>query len=207
MTDATSLRMEDSTNPSTPSMALGVDGFTYADLYDPARLAELYDVFDAWFSRESASLHARFAAYRACKGQGMGPLERSEALLAAAPYVGAFIGRLFGVEEELRAFREKVRSEDPLWRFRKDFAKRRVLRSDAGKAWTLGAAAAETVARAALQAVTAAPLGGTTDEELTIASAVLPLIEVDLVARRAAKSGGAEWSDEFRAHARAVKRA
>ena len=205
MTDATSLRMEDSANP--PSLALGIDGFTYADLYDPARLAELYEVFDAWFSRESASMHARFAAYRACKGQGMGPLERSEALLAAAPYVGAFIGRLFGVEEELRAFREKVRSEDPLWRFRKDFAKRRVLRSDAGKAWKLGAAAAEAVARAALQAVTAAPLGGTTDEELTIACAVLPLIEVDLVARRAAKSGGAEWSDEFRAHARAVKRA
>src|SRR4029077_2831265 len=55
--------------------------------------------------------------------------------------------------------------------------------------------------------VTVAPLQGTTDEELTIASAVLPLIEADLVARRAAKSGGAEWSDELRGRARAVQTA
>jgi len=188
------------------SIALGIEGFTYADLYDPRKLAELYDRFDRWFAGEPVA-YARFAEYRACKGAGMTPLAQSEALLAAAPFVGQFVGKLFGVETQLQAFREAVRSEDPLWRFRKDFAKKRVLRPDAGKSWTRGRSAAEAVARAALQAMTPAPLGGTTDEELTVATAALPLLEVDVVARRAAKAGGAQWTEELRERARAARAA
>src|SRR5258708_15987149 len=123
-------------------MPLGVGDFVYADLYDPARLRELSDAFERWFAAEGPEHHARFVAYRACRGEGMAPVERSEALLAAAPYVGRFVGRLFGVEAELEAFRDSVRQNDPLWRFRKDFLKKRVLRSDAGKGWTRGPEAA-----------------------------------------------------------------
>jgi NADPH-dependent glutamate synthase beta subunit-like oxidoreductase/NAD(P)H-flavin reductase len=191
----------------TSAMPLGIDGFSYADLYDPAKLADLSERFDRWFSAESQEHHARFAAYRACKGAGMTPIARSEALLAAAPYVGRFVGTLFGIVQELDAFQKSVRSEDPLWRFRKDFAKKRVLRADAGKGWTRGRAQAEAVATAALQAVTRAPLGGTTDEELTIATAALPLLEIDEVARRAAKSGGAQWTDPLRERARRARSA
>src|SRR5579883_2546934 len=186
------------------AMPLGIDGFTYADLYDPRRLEELHERFDRWFAAVAPDEHARFAAYRACRGEGMTPLARSEALLAAAPLVGRFVATLFGVTRELDALRDAVRSADPVWRFRKDFAKKRVLRADAGKAWTGGVELAERVARAALQAMTPAPLGGTTDEELTIATAALPLLEIDDVARRAAKAGGAQWTDELRARARRV---
>ncbi len=185
-------------------LVLGIDGFTYADLTDPCRLDELHRRFEAWFSAESPEHHARFSAYRACKGEGMTPVARSEAILAAAPYVGRFIGLFFGIDDELEVFREKVRSEDPLWKFRRDFLKKRVLRAGAGKAWALGPERAATVARAALQAMTAAPIGGTTDEELTIAVAALPLVEADEVARKAAKAGGASWTDGLRARARAV---
>ncbi|HEY4013689.1 MAG TPA: FAD-dependent oxidoreductase [Polyangiaceae bacterium] len=184
-------------------IVLGLEGFAYADLYDPAKLDELHRRFDRWFSAESPEHHGRFAAYRACQGEGMTPVARSEALLAAAPYVGRFVGLLFGVDDELEVFREKVRSEDPIWKFRRDFLKKRVLRAGAGKGWTFGADRASAVARAALQAMTAAPIGGTTDEELTIAVAALPLIEVDEVARKAAKAGGAHWTEELRARARA----
>src|SRR5271165_3973491 len=122
--------------PSEPNVAtlneLGIGGFVYADLYDPARLRELHEEFDRWFLAESPAHHERFAAYRACKGEGMTPLARSEALLAAAPYVGRFVGKLFEIEKELDGVREVVRRNDPLWRFRKDFAKKRVLRPDAG---------------------------------------------------------------------------
>ena len=135
----------------------------------------------------------------------MTPLQKSEALLAAAPFVGRFVGKLFGVEAELERFRESVRSRDPIWRFRKDFAKKRVLRADAAKAWTLGPTVARDAAKAALQAMTGAPIGGTTDEEATIAAATLPLLEVDEVARKAAKAGGAQWTDELRARARRVR--
>src|SRR5271165_926844 len=46
-------------------------GFTYADLFSPERLAELTARFDAFFGAADPEGHARFAAYRACKGDGM----------------------------------------------------------------------------------------------------------------------------------------
>ncbi len=188
-------------------MPLGVEGFTYADTYDPARLADLLAVFDAWFEATAPAARAQFEAYRASTGAGMTRLQHSEALLAAAPFVGRFVGKLFAVETQLDAFRDDVRKNDPLWRFRKDFAKKRVLRADAGKAWAHGAAAARDAAKAALQAMTAAPVGGTTDEEATVARATLPLLEVDEVARKAAKAGGAQWTPELRERAGKVRAA
>ncbi|HLK37138.1 MAG TPA: FAD-dependent oxidoreductase, partial [Polyangiaceae bacterium] len=128
----------------------------------------------------------------------------SEALLAAAPFVGRFVGMLFGVEREVDALRDSIRADDPIWRFRKDFLKKRVLRGDAGKAWSHAPEMASNVARAALQTATAAPIGGTTDEELTIATAGAALLEIDDVARRAAKAGGAQWTDSLRTRADAV---
>ena len=197
MTDAT----------ASASIPIGILGFTYADLHDPAKLRELYQKFDAWFRAESPQHHASFDAYRACKGEGMTALARSEALLAAAPYVGHFVGKLFGVEKELDGFRDVVRRNDPLWRFKREFVKKRVLRSDAGKAWTLGRDKATEVAKAALQSMTPAPIGGTTDEERTIANAALPIVDLDDTARKAAKAGGAQWSDELRERARKVRAA
>ncbi|HEY1693715.1 MAG TPA: FAD-dependent oxidoreductase [Polyangiaceae bacterium] len=197
--------MSDAT--ASPTMPLGLPGFTYADLHDPLRLAELAGLFDRWFSAESSEHHARFEAYRACKGEGMSPTAVSEALLAAAPYVGHFVAKVFGIEKEAQQFRDMVRRNDPLWRFKKDFAKKRLLRDGAGKGWTRGPEVAEAVAKAALQAMTPAPVGGTTDEERTIATAALPLLDTDDVARRAAKGGGAEWTEELRTRARKVQAA
>jgi NADPH-dependent glutamate synthase beta subunit-like oxidoreductase/NAD(P)H-flavin reductase len=188
-------------------MPLGVAGFTYADLYEPEKLARLLAIFDRFFAEASPEHHARFEAYRASKGHGMTAVARSEALLAAAPYVGRFVAKLFGVEKETAAFREGVRKDDPLWRFKRDFAKKRVLRAGAGASWRLGRDKAESVAKAALQAVWPAPLGGTIDEEWTIAAAALSLLEIDEVARKAAKAGGAQWSDELRHRARRVQAA
>jgi NADPH-dependent glutamate synthase beta subunit-like oxidoreductase/NAD(P)H-flavin reductase len=190
--------------PFSPTMALGIPGFTYADLYEPAQLAKLLRVFDRFFAEASPAHHAKFEKYRACKGDGMTPVERSEALLAAAPYVGHFVAKLFGVEKEADAFRQKVRADDPLWRFKKDFAKKRVLRDGAGAGWGSGRDRAEAVAKAALGAVSAVPIGATTDQELAIATATLSLLEIHDVARKAAKAGGAQWTDALRERARRV---
>src|SRR3984957_16813778 len=129
--------------PSSPTMPLGIQGFTYADLYEPAKLHELHDLFDRWFAEESPDHHARFAAYRLCTGEGMTPLARSEAMLAAAPYVGSFVATLFGIEREAEQFRDMVRRNDPLWRFKKDFAKKRVLRPGAGTSWSVSRESAQ----------------------------------------------------------------
>jgi NADPH-dependent glutamate synthase beta subunit-like oxidoreductase/NAD(P)H-flavin reductase len=188
----------------SPRMPLGIEGFAYADLYDAAKLATLLQVFDRWFAETAPAAHAQFEAYRVSLGEGMTGLQKSEAILVAAPFVGRFVGKLFAVEPELDVFREGVRKNDPLWRFRKDFTKKRALKADAGKGWTLGAEAARTIARAALQSMTAAPVGGTVDEEGTVATATLPILAIDDVARKAAKGGGAQWTEELRAKARAL---
>src|SRR5262249_13309669 len=159
-------------------------------------------------------LWARFDAYRACQERGMSPEDASEALLAAAPSVASFIGRLFGIEDALHALRGSVMDREPLWRFKRDFAKKRILRPDAGKAWREGPgkmpdapgqprATVEVEARAvALAALRAAEAGAPSeDEELFVAKATLLLHEVDETARKAAKSGGAQWTNDLRARA------
>src|SRR5262249_25418231 len=45
------------------------------------------------------------------------------------------------------------------------------------------------------------------DEELAVAKAVLLLVEVDETARKAAKAGGARWSDDLRTRAAVVRAA
>jgi NADPH-dependent glutamate synthase beta subunit-like oxidoreductase/NAD(P)H-flavin reductase len=63
------------------------------------------------------------------------------------------------------------------------------------------------MAIAALEAVSPIPIAATTDEELVVASATLVLLELDDVARKAAKAGGAQWSDALRVRAEKVRRA
>ncbi len=183
---------------NAPTLVLGVPGFSYEDLYVPERLAALHAVFDAWFKSHAPDDYAQFDAYRAVGGVGVGPVDTSNALLAAAPHVGAFVAKLFGVEHETDIVRAEVRNNDPIWRFKRDFVKKRLFKSEAGKSWTAGAGAAAGVARAAMLAV-----GGNTplfaiDEELAVAQAVNSLVDADDTARKAAKGGGASWTDELR---------
>jgi len=197
--------------PPPPSdraaLKLGVEGFTYADLFVPARLRDLHGDFDRWFAKSAPADYARFDAYRASRGEGMTNVAKSEALLAAAPHVGAYLARLFGVGAQADALRESILADDPIWRFKKEFAKKRVLKADAGKAWVGTRELAEKVARAAMEAAIGISPKATTDEELATARAVLAIFDVDDVARKAAKAGGAEWNDELRARASKVRAA
>jgi NADPH-dependent glutamate synthase beta subunit-like oxidoreductase/NAD(P)H-flavin reductase len=208
-------------------MPLGISGFIYADLHDPSRLAALYAEFDRWFQASAPEAYAKFAKYRDCLGEGMSPEAVSEALLACAPWVSRFVGKLFRVERELETLRQEVGDREPLWRFRKEFAKKRILRPDAGKAWREGPGAhagpggdgqpgqsrrsvdvdARNIAKIAMNAVLPLGPGITRDEELYVARAVLLLVEVDDIARKAAKAGGATWTDALRGRAMIVRQA
>jgi NADPH-dependent glutamate synthase beta subunit-like oxidoreductase/NAD(P)H-flavin reductase len=84
-------------NPAAPRLTLGLPGFSYADLYDPARLAELLKTFDATVKSDDANLYAEWQAYRACQGTGMAPEAISELLVRMAAHVGTFVARLFDV--------------------------------------------------------------------------------------------------------------
>ena len=81
-------------------LILGIPGFTYADLYDAARLQELSAVFDASVQKHDADLFARFADYREQQGEGLTPEEQSELLVAMGPFVGQFVAQLFNVSAE-----------------------------------------------------------------------------------------------------------
>ena len=128
--------MQSSAGSSGPELVLGLSGFTYADLYEPAGLRRLHDSFLAYFEKRDAEAFGKFEAYRVCAGSGFGPKETSEALLAAAPHLSAFVGELFGVSQELEALERETQQESVLWRFKKEFGKKRVRKADAGAAWT-----------------------------------------------------------------------
>ena len=135
-------------------LVLGVPGFAYADLFDPARLADLTAAFDRHLAAADPAAHAAFARYRDAKGEGLGPVETSSALLAAAPHLSTFVARLFGVEAEHGALLARARDEEPIWQMKKAFAKKRLFKADAGKA--LAAAPATVVAALARAALLAA---------------------------------------------------
>jgi NADPH-dependent glutamate synthase beta subunit-like oxidoreductase/NAD(P)H-flavin reductase len=195
-------------------MPLGVMGFRHSDLFVPERLKDLYDAFCTELAQKSPEAWRTYEAYRTSQGAGMKPEDVSNAILATAPFVSAFVGRLFGVEKELSELASEVKDRTPLWSFKSDFAKKRILKDSAGKAWKGTFAEAGAVATAAITSMFPqrpdAVLRGTQsypDEELAVAKAVLLLVEVDDTARKAAKAGGAQWSDELRARSAVVRNA
>jgi NADPH-dependent glutamate synthase beta subunit-like oxidoreductase/NAD(P)H-flavin reductase len=187
-------------------LVLKIPGFSYEDLFDAGRLADLHAAFDKHFAESAPEAYTQFDAYRRVRGEGMKAEAVSEALLAAAPHVSAFVGRLFGVEKELASLRDGTLSREPLWRFKHEFAKKRVLGASAGKAWK---DAGHDAARAdrVVSVVSAALPAGDVDEELRVARTVLALFQVDDTARKVKKGGGAAWTDELLARARTVAEA
>lgn len=90
---------------------MGIPGFEYKDLYDAARLKELYEVFNVSVQQHDAPLHAEFETYRRNQGEGMSPQAVSDLLVRMGPYVGQFVATLFGVTEQRTAQAAKITDE------------------------------------------------------------------------------------------------
>jgi NADPH-dependent glutamate synthase beta subunit-like oxidoreductase/NAD(P)H-flavin reductase len=99
-------------------MRLGIDGFTYADLYRPDRLRELAAVFYAELAEVDPAVHRPLMDYMGRRGEGYADKQESELLVLAAPYLSQFVARLFDVEAERRRQIEAVQAQDPIWIFR-----------------------------------------------------------------------------------------
>ena len=191
-------------------LRLGVEGFAYRDLFEPARLADLHAAWEREFRVSEPEAWAAFEAYRACKGEGMKPDAVSDALIAAAPSVSAFVAKLFGVGPEAAVRKAETESRRALWVFKREFVKKRVLKSSAGQAFAARSVDAGLAARAALVAVGAeASLlgGGSSDEESAVAAAVLRLFAIEDTGRKAAKAGGVSWTAALHKEASAVRAA
>jgi NADPH-dependent glutamate synthase beta subunit-like oxidoreductase/NAD(P)H-flavin reductase len=180
-----------------PELVLGLSGFAYADLYEPAGLRRLHERFLQDLEARDATAFATFERYRSAKGEGFGPKETSEAILAAAPHLGRFLGELFGVQRELEALERATAHESVLWRFKKEFGKKRARKADAGAAWR-GRGHDDAFAACTARAVITAFANASPDEEHAVATAVMAVFAIDDTARKVAKAGGVVWTDALR---------
>ena len=107
---------------------LGVEGFTYSDLYRPARLRDLADRFYDSVAREDTALHASLREYLAARGENLrGTKEESELLIAAAKHLSRFVARLFDVEREREEHAGSILAQSAVFEF-KTFVARRALK-------------------------------------------------------------------------------
>lgn len=176
-----------------PELTLGIPGFTYADLFDARRLDALMQHFEAEVGEQAPEVLARFSQYRQCRGEGMSPEAVSEALTEMAPFVGAFLARLFDVEGERQARMAAIQAEfDTLFRYRSEVigklnsAYKRVDTSD----WDLGGL------RQALECLLAVRRHASpaSDREQAVAGLAVALLDASAEADPAARAvAGAAW--------------
>ncbi|HET9216291.1 MAG TPA: FAD-dependent oxidoreductase, partial [Terriglobia bacterium] len=156
--------------PST--LRLGIPGFSYCDLFEPDRLKELHNLFDAELAAANPELFAAWNSYRTNPVQPRTPVEISALLVGVAGHVSRFLIRLFQVEAEAEALAQKTSDQSPVFRFKIDFVRRRVLP-------TLKKIAVpqEAAARQALEERVAALRGSDADIELATATAAVRLMD------------------------------
>ncbi|MBY0370548.1 pyridine nucleotide-disulfide oxidoreductase, partial [bacterium] len=105
--------------------ALGVPGYRFSHLYQPARLKGLYEEF--WRQAEAAEpgLRARFEAAHA---PGISEPQKSQALIDVAHRYGEFVARLFHITADVARIRNQTLALDPIFRFKNEFLKTRVFK-------------------------------------------------------------------------------
>ncbi len=108
----------------SPVDRLGLPEFTFADLHEPARLADLYARFVTEVTATEPALWERWTAQAAAPP---GPVDTSALLVAMAPHVSRFVARLFSVGPEAEVLAAATRAYDDLFRFKIDFMRRRAL--------------------------------------------------------------------------------
>ena len=97
--------MSPGTAPDTP---LGIPGFSFADLHQPARLRELYRQWVDDVKATEPELWAQWDQHRQSPGT-LGPVARGDLIVAMAPHVSRFITRLFGVGDEAESLVQATR--------------------------------------------------------------------------------------------------
>src|SRR5206468_6536478 len=113
-----------STLTAGSGLRLGVAGFRHADLFNPHRLRDLTEIFEREVERADPELMVAWRAYGSSP-DSTPPKQVSDLLVRMGPHLSRFVARLFGVVEELQRIRTATRNEDPIFRFKVDFLRRR----------------------------------------------------------------------------------
>ena len=109
-----------------PDMALGLNGFSFADLHRPARLRDLYARFVGQVKSTEPELWSQWQQYQEVP-ESFTNIGRSNLIVAMAPHVSRFVSALFGVGDAADALMAQTRAYDVLFRFKIDFVRRRAL--------------------------------------------------------------------------------
>jgi hypothetical protein len=183
------------------ALKLGIPGFSYADLYKPARLRDLFNGFMDDLDRREPTVGLR---YREIVERGTATRdEESWIACSVGPHVSRFVGALFGVEGARKALVGSTRALDVLLRTRKEFVKRRVLKRPAAE--TIDASEGEAL-RADADRLAAAFDEGADGEhkEFAFARAIVALLDVEADRSRRATARRASRRRPRRSIARRV---
>ena len=154
------------------TLRLGIPGISYSDLFDPDRLKDLLNVFDAELAAANPELFASWDSYRRGPAQPRTPVEISALLVGVAGHVSSFVARLFQIEAEAAALADATSDQNPVFRFKIDFVRRRVL-----PALKKISVPQDLAGREALDARIAALRGAAPDTELATALAATRLMD------------------------------
>jgi NADPH-dependent glutamate synthase beta subunit-like oxidoreductase/NAD(P)H-flavin reductase len=103
---------------------LGIPGISYGDLYSPKRLADLNALFLDEVHTANPDLHTRWTEY-ARLPKSLTDIQVSAIIIELAPYVGAFVAKLFGIENERKSLIDVAAHEKLLFDFKREFLTRR----------------------------------------------------------------------------------
>jgi NADPH-dependent glutamate synthase beta subunit-like oxidoreductase/NAD(P)H-flavin reductase len=155
------------------STALGLPGYTFADLHEPERLASLYERFCEETAAADPALWIEWDAYRRAPDAPMAPVALSNLLIAMAPHVSRFLKRLFDVDTPASAIAASTRAQDDLFRFKVDFVRRRVLPLLKHDAHVEATPEDDAIVEVMIAAA------GTNDRELAVARAGCTLLDAE----------------------------
>jgi NADPH-dependent glutamate synthase beta subunit-like oxidoreductase/NAD(P)H-flavin reductase len=107
-----------------PTPVLNLNGFTFAELFQPEGLNKLDQQFLAGFEKNHPQLHTDLLAYRQ-QTKTFTPLEVSELLLASAAVLEDFLVALFNIEDAAALMQAQTQTNNPISAFKKYFVLRR----------------------------------------------------------------------------------
>src|SRR5919206_3533995 len=116
---------------------LGIEGFSYSDLYRPERLRDLAGAFYDSVAAEDPALHDTLRAYLDARGENLrGTKQESELLIAASKHLSRFVARLFDVERERDSHAASILAQSAVFEFKTFVTRRALKRVPAEKALT-----------------------------------------------------------------------
>ncbi|HEV7701681.1 MAG TPA: FAD-dependent oxidoreductase [Pyrinomonadaceae bacterium] len=103
---------------------LGIEGFSYSDLFDAVKLRALAERFYLDVEKADPLLSDALNRYIAAHGHGFERRVESKILTDAAPYLSDFIARLFRITEARADLGEEIIVQNAVWKY-KFFVQRR----------------------------------------------------------------------------------